>query len=501
MPVTLNEKLIAYLTLFSGLAISLVAEFYSIIGFTAIFAAAQIPVIIMGIVLGIGKIAATLWLKQNWKIAHWLVRTYLLTAIAVLMGVTSMGIFGFLSKAHSDQSLVSGDVQSKIALYDEKIKTAKENIDANRKALKQMDEAVDQVMARSSSETGADRAVAIRRSQLKERARLQSEIQAEQKAISSLSQERAPIAAEVRKVEAEVGPIKYIAQFVYGESDKDLLEKAVTWVIIILIAVFDPLAVILLLSSQISFQNFRDRRTVKEPFNFGPTEYIPDPEEEEAFYKKANTEGDSPEKESDVVSTATVTTSTGFIAQEIADILPEAVTGVEEEPVAISVDEINNLLAQAMQESKEQRQREIAEELERDRLFEVAKTYIPEKSILEQNPYLLQPFKHFEGLKPMVYNPELERMNDRSAVAPEPEVQDDVERPGDYLDEPLFVQNEEQLNSGLWTKTAKAISQEEHTEVSRQEVVINEWIQKINNKEITMADVPEHLLLDIRARR
>ena len=491
---------IAYLALISGLLISLVGEFYSIMGLMTIFSANPISVAIMGIALGIGKIVGTIWLKQNWNIAPLYVKIYLLIAIFILMFITSIGIFGLLSKAHSDQSLVSGDVQSKIALYDEKIKTAKENIDANRKALKQMDEAVDQVMARSSSETGADKAVGLRRSQLKERARLQSEIQAEQKAISSLSQERAPIAAEVRKVEAEVGPIKYIAQFVYGESDKDLLEKAVTWVIIILIAVFDPLAVILLLSSQISFQNFRDRRTVKEPFNFGPTEYIPDPEEE-AFYKKANTEGDSPEKESDVVSTATVTTSTGFIAQEIADILPEAVTGVEEEPVAISVDEINNLLAQAMQESKEQRQREIAEELERDRLFEVAKTYIPEKSILEQNPYLLQPFKHFEGLKPMVYNPELERMNDRSAVAPEPEVQDDVERPGDYLDEPLFVQNEEQLNSGLWTKTAKAISQEEHTEVSRQEVVINEWIQKINNKEITMADVPEHLLLDIRARR
>jgi hypothetical protein len=191
----------------------------------------------------------------------------LLIAIAILMLITSMGIFGFLSKAHSDAGLVSGDVQAKIAIYDEKIKTAKDNIDVNRKALKQMDEAVDQVMARSSSETGADRAVAIRRSQLKERARLQSEIQAEQKAISSLSQERAPIAAEVRKVEAEVGPIKYIAQFVYGESDKDLLEKAVTWVIIILIVVFDPLAVILLLASQISFQNFRERKE---------TEYKPD---------------------------------------------------------------------------------------------------------------------------------------------------------------------------------------------------------------------------------
>jgi hypothetical protein len=428
----------------------------------------------MGIVLGIGKIAATLWLKQNWKIAHWLVRTYLLTAIAVLMGVTSMGIFGFLSQAHSDQSLVSGDVQSKIAIYDEKIKTARENIDANRKALKQMDEAVDQVMARSTTETGADRAVAIRRSQLKERARLQSEIQAEQKTISSLSQERAPIAAEVRKVEAEVGPIKYIAQFVYGESDTNLLEKAVTWVIIILIVVFDPLAVILLLASQISFQNFRER-------------------------KKELVEGDSPEKESDVVSTATVTTSTGFIAQEVATLVPKAVTKVEE-TFTISLDEINNLLAQARQELEEKRQREIEEELERDQLVEVANTYIPEKSIFEQHPYLLQPSSHFKDLQPMVYKPELERMNDRSSVAPEPEVQD-VERPGDYLDEPLFVQNEEQLDSGLWTKTAKAISQDEYIEVSRQEATINEWLTKLRNREITMADVPEHLLLDIRARR
>jgi hypothetical protein len=254
-----------------------------------------------------------------------------------------MGIFGFLSKAHSDQSLVSGDVQSKIAIYDEKIKTARENIDANRKALKQMDEAVDQVMARSSSETGADKAVGLRRSQQKERVRLQSEIVAEQKTIASLNEERAPIAADVRKVEAEVGPIKYIAQFVYGESDKDLLEKAVTWVIIILIAVFDPLAVILLLASQISFQNFRDRRTLTEPFELGPNEYIPDPEEDLLYAPNVGekptaeelAEGDSPEKESDVVSTATVT-----------------------------------------------------------------------ESILAQHPYLAEPFVSFKDLQPMVYKPE-----------------------------------------------------------------------------------------------
>ena len=259
MKPTLNEKLIAYLALFSGLALSIVAEYYSIAGLTSIFAAAVIPAIIMGIALGIGKVVATVWLKQNWTIAPWSVRIYLASAIVLLMLVTSMGTFGFLSKAHSDQSLVSGDVAAKIAVYDEKIKTAKENIDVNRKALKQMDEAVDQSMGRSTDEKGADKAVALRRSQQKERSRLLAEIATEQKNISQLSEERAPIAAEVRKVEAEVGPIKYIAQFVYGDTDQAVLEKAVTWVIILIIVVFDPLAIILLLSSQISFQKFREQ--------------------------------------------------------------------------------------------------------------------------------------------------------------------------------------------------------------------------------------------------
>jgi hypothetical protein len=177
------------------------------------------------------------------------------------MIITSMGIFGFLSKAHSDQNLVSGEVLSKIALYDEKIKTARENIDANRKALKQMDEAVDQVMARSSSETGADKSVALRRSQFRERARLQSEIQAEQKAIVALNEERAPIAAQVRQVEAKVGPVKYIAALIYGDNpDANILEKAVTWVIIVIVSVFDPLAIIMLLAAQMSFQWLREQK-------------------------------------------------------------------------------------------------------------------------------------------------------------------------------------------------------------------------------------------------
>ena len=258
MKFTFTDKLIAVLALLSGLSISAVAIYYSVAGLVSIFSAAVVPIVVMGVTLEISKLIATMWLKINWTRAPFFIKAYMSAAIVILMIITSMGIFGFLSKAHSDQSLVSGDVQSKIAVYDEKIKVAKDNIDANRKALNQMDAAVDQVMGRSTDEKGADKAVAIRRGQAKERTRLLSEIAAEQKTITKLSEERAPIAAEVRKVEAEVGPIKYIAAFIYGDNpDANVLEKAVTWVIIIIVAVFDPLAVILLLASQYSFQWFR----------------------------------------------------------------------------------------------------------------------------------------------------------------------------------------------------------------------------------------------------
>jgi hypothetical protein len=241
---------LSYITLAVALSLSVIAAYYSIAGLTAIFAAAVIPIIVMGSILELGKVVVTLWLHEYWRQCRLLMKMYLVSAVAVLMLITSMGIFGFLSKAHSDQSLISGDVVAKISTYDEKIKTAKDNIDANRKALKQMDEAVDQVMARSSSETGAEKAVGIRRSQQKERARLQSDIQAEQKIIATYSEERAPIAAEVRKVEAEVGPLKYIAALVYGgDTDTNALEAAVRWVIVLLVIVFDPLAIMLLLAA------------------------------------------------------------------------------------------------------------------------------------------------------------------------------------------------------------------------------------------------------------
>lgn len=259
MQPSLNDKLIAYLALISGLAISCIAEYYSIMGLIAIYPAMVFPIVIMGGVIGLGKISGLIWLKQNWSWSPRFIKIYLVPGVMVLMFLTSVGCFGFLSKAHSDQTLVSGDVQAKIAVYDEKIKVEKDNIDANRKVLGQLDAAVDQIMARSDDEKGADKAVAIRKAQQKDRSRLNQEITESQKRIAALNEERAPVAAEVRKVDAEVGPIKYIAAFIYGSNpDASLLEKAVSWVSVLIVIVLDPMALILLLASQYSFQHFRE---------------------------------------------------------------------------------------------------------------------------------------------------------------------------------------------------------------------------------------------------
>lgn len=252
---------LSYITLLVALSLSVIAAYYSIAGLIAIFAAAVVPIIIMGSILELAKVVATLWLHEYWRQCKLAMKAYLVPAVAVLMLITSMGIFGFLSKAHSDQSMVSGDVQAQIAIYDEKIRTERDNIDANRKALKQLDDAVDQVMGRSTDERGAERSVQIRRSQQAERGRLLKEIEQSQKRIAALNEQRAPIAAEVRKVEAEVGPIKYIAALVYGDNpDANLLERAVRWVIILLVIVFDPLAIMMLLAATESLKWEREKR-------------------------------------------------------------------------------------------------------------------------------------------------------------------------------------------------------------------------------------------------
>jgi hypothetical protein len=257
------------LTLIVALTLSAIAAWYSILGLTAIFAAAVIPIIIMGGSLEVAKVVTTLWLHKYWNRAKWNLKLYLIPAVIALAFLTSMGIFGFLSKAHSDQTLVSGDTSAKVELVDEKIKIARENIAMNQKALEQMNSQVDQLLGRTDDDAGANRAVQVRRQQRAERTRLQNEIGTEQETIARLNEEVAPIRAEIRKIEAEVGPIKYIAALIYGDNpDTNLLERAVRWVIILIVFVFDPLALMLVLAAQSSYKwlddDLRNRRKEKE---------------------------------------------------------------------------------------------------------------------------------------------------------------------------------------------------------------------------------------------
>ena len=360
------------LTLLVALSLSSVAAWYSIIGLTAIFAGAVIPVIIMGSILEIGKITTTVWLRKYWHRASWLLKLYLVPAVIALALLTSMGIFGFLSKAHMDQGITSGDVQAKLALYDEKIKTQRDNIELARKALTQMDNQVDQRLSRGDSENSAERAVAIRRQQAGERSKLQKDIGDAQKEIQKLNEERAPIAAENRKVEAEVGPIKYIAALIYGDNaDNNMLESAVRWVIILLVIVFDPLAIALVLAA-----NASKEWDVEE--------------------------GDSP-LGIEPVSTPTVTEplyepDDGPLTEEQIEQIKASVKASVTEPIKCYKCGTELINATGIGPFCPNKECDVADNTEG---VEWEFTPEPKKSLLEQHPYLSKPFVSFDT-KPMV---------------------------------------------------------------------------------------------------
>lgn len=266
-----------YLLFLTALSLSATAAYYSIMGLVAIFAAAAIPIFVMGSLLEASKLVVASWLYRNWKEIPILLKSYFSVALVVLMLLTSMGIFGYLSKAHLDQAVPSGDVQAKLALIDEKIKTEKENINASRKELSQLDAQVDTTISRTTEASGTDRAIAIRRGQQKDRNRILNEIGQAQAKIAKYNEERAPIASEVRKVEAEVGPIKYIAALIYGDTaDQNLLESAVRIVILLIVFVFDPLAVLMLVAANLEMV----KGIKKDPEPIQEIQPVPEPDPE-----------------------------------------------------------------------------------------------------------------------------------------------------------------------------------------------------------------------------
>jgi hypothetical protein len=250
------QALFPFLT---AIALSIVAAYYSVIGLAQIFPGSYWPIIIMGSVLEVAQLVTVSWVYNNWKTTFSALKVYFLIAVILLMAITSMGIFGYLSKAHIEHSTGITPLVEKEMIYEEKIKTLKENIETNRKNVLQLDAAVDQVMARSTDERGAERSNQIRKAQQKERLRTADEIARAQTEIQKITEEKSPISLEIKKAESDLGPIKYVAEVVYETQDRDLIDKAVRLVIFIIIVVFDPLAVLLLIAANQTY-----RKTIKD---------------------------------------------------------------------------------------------------------------------------------------------------------------------------------------------------------------------------------------------
>lgn len=248
--------MINYIALIVALALSGVAGWYSIIGLTAIFSASFWPVVIMGTILEIGKVVTASWLYRNWAIAPRVIKYYLTTAVIVLMFITSMGIFGFLSKAHIEQTVATSDNTVLIQQIDSRIERENKKISDAEIVIQQLDNSV-KVLQDAQRLRGKDGAIAVRESQKPERDSLQKEIDEALAQIDALQNEKTKLSVEQTKLEAEVGPLKYIAELIYSNADKNQLEAAVRWVIIILVLVFDPLAILLLVAANIGLQNNR----------------------------------------------------------------------------------------------------------------------------------------------------------------------------------------------------------------------------------------------------
>ena len=248
------------LTLIVAIAISAVAAWYSIIGLMAIFSAAAIPIAIMGGVLEVGKLVTASWLYQYWKKIPRTLKSYLTVAVIVLMFITSMGIFGFLSKAHIDQTIISGDNSLQIEQLDKQIDRQQRTIVDAEKVIGQLDQQV-QTLINYDRIRGPSGSIATRKAQQGERKSLNTTIQSAASRIAEVQLQRSVLEKEQLKLEAEVGPIRYVAELFYGEkANRAVLESAVRWVIIVIIFVFDPLAILLLIAANMTLREQHEKK-------------------------------------------------------------------------------------------------------------------------------------------------------------------------------------------------------------------------------------------------
>ena len=263
-----------WLALITSISIAGVAAWYSIAGLMAIFAGATIAIAIMGAVLEVGKLVTAAWLHANWKAAPWLMKSYLTVAVLVLMVITSLGIFGFLSKAHLEHTISTGGINDlQITNLERQIQNEERTISDSTVVIEQLDRTV-ATLLEYDRVRGPDGAVATRKAQGDERDAMNAAINDGYAKIEELQGRLTPLQQEKLAIEVEVGPLKYIAEMVYGEENaKDYFDEAVRGVIILIIVCFDPLAVVLLLAASMGF---RQKRMSKIFYEDGNHKVAPD---------------------------------------------------------------------------------------------------------------------------------------------------------------------------------------------------------------------------------
>ncbi len=248
--------LFGLLTLFVALAISAVAAYYSIVGLMAIFAGATTAIAVMGVCLEIGKLICASWTFQNWKTSPVSIRSYFILAVVVLMLITSLGIFGFLSRAHITQSSPTALISERIERIDLKIDQRQTQIKRYQGRLDTLDQALQRYIELGAISKGLAKIGAMDN----ETSLLKTKVEGLENEIDSLSDEKYGLKTELNLAEVEVGPIRYVASMLYDDVSESQLEEAVRWIIILLIFVFDPLAVVLVIAANISLRDYRKER-------------------------------------------------------------------------------------------------------------------------------------------------------------------------------------------------------------------------------------------------
>jgi len=225
-----------YLTFIAAFLLSGIAAYYSIIGLAAIFMGAFWPVVFMGSALEFAKLVTASWLYRNWKLAPKLLKTYLTISVVLLMLITSMGIFGFLAKAHIDSTLDFGSNSIELKTLSQQQKNAEQKLDY--------------LLKRAGNPETAS-------------AQIDRQIQSTQRELTDINKKRLPLLKEENKLAADVGPIKYVADMFFNGDGA--VDKAVRLVIFIIMLVFDPLAVLLLIAGNISLNQRLGKRPQIEP--------------------------------------------------------------------------------------------------------------------------------------------------------------------------------------------------------------------------------------------